>query len=244
MHYDYSLIHMTNTLESLDTMYSIICLKATRLSLLLNGTKCYLDGKYMLCLSQDDTLSVGGGQYEALNLHFQPYFYNVNLNHNVIGLSMYEEMRSRYGYPDFHLFRQRDDSFTGILPLSEEEYEMARRQFLLAAQHIDNHPTDKMWSCNARSNMISILRIAEGAYQGDAVHNGNDILRYIREHVGEEITLAALCQHFHTNRTSLTRLIKEQTGMSPMQYVLEERFNQSRPDLLFTLVPIDDLAGK
>ena len=244
MHYDYSLIHMTNTLESLDTMYSIICLKATRLSLLLNGTKCYLDGKYMLCLSQDDTLSVGGGQYEALNLHFQPYFYNVNLNHNVIGLSMYEEMRSRYGYPDFHLFRQRDDSFTGILPLSEEEYEMARRQFLLAAQHIDNHPTDKMWSCNARSNMISILRIAEGAYQGDAVHNGNDILRYIREHVGEEITLAALCQHFHTNRTSLTRLIKEQTGMSPMQYVLEERLNQSRPDLLFTLVPIQDLAEK
>ena len=61
MHYDYSLIHMTNTLESLDTMYSIICLKATRLSILLNGTKCYLDGKYMLCLSQDDTLSVGGG---------------------------------------------------------------------------------------------------------------------------------------------------------------------------------------
>ena len=244
MHYDYSLIHMTNTLESLDTMYSIICLKATRLSLLLNGTKCYLDGKYMLCLSQDDTLSVGGGQYEALNLHFQPYFYNVNLNHNVIGLSMYEEMRSRYGYPDFHLFRQRDDSFTGILSLSEEEYEMARRQFLLAAQHIDNHPTDKMWSCNARSNMISILRIAEGAYQGDAVHNGNDIFRYIREHVGEEITLAALCQHFHTNRTSLTRLIKEQTGMSPMQYVLEERLNQSRPDLLFTLVPIQDLAEK
>jgi hypothetical protein len=146
MHYDYSLIHITRTLESLDTMYSIICLKATRLSIILNGTKCYLDGKYMLCLSQDDTLSVGGGQYEALNLHFQPYFYNVNLNHNVIGLSMYEEMRSRFGYPDFHLFRRRDDSFMGILPLNDEEYEMAHHQLLLASQHIDNNPTDKMWS--------------------------------------------------------------------------------------------------
>jgi len=39
MQYDYSLIHVTRTLESLDTMYSIICLKATRLSIILNGTK-------------------------------------------------------------------------------------------------------------------------------------------------------------------------------------------------------------
>jgi AraC-like DNA-binding protein len=225
-------------------MYSIICLKATRLSIILNGTKCYLDGKYMLCLSQDDTLSVGGGQYEALNLHFQPYFYNVNLNHNVIGLSMYEEMRSRFGYPDFHVFRRRDDSFMGILPLNDEEYEMAHHQLLLASQHIDNNPTDKMWSCNARSNMISILRIADGAYQGEAVHDGSDILRYIREHVSEEITLTTLCQRFHTNRTSLTRLIKEQTGMTPMQYVMEERLNQSRPDLLFTMVSVQELSEK
>jgi AraC-like DNA-binding protein len=244
MHYDYALIHMTSTLESSDSMYSIICLKASRLSVTLNGVRCYLDGKYMLCLSQDDTLRVEGGQYETLNLHFQPYFYNVNLNHNVIGLSMYEEMRSRFGYPDFHLFRQRDASFVGILPLNDEEYELANRHFLRAGQHIDNHPTDKMWSCHARSDMISILRIAEGAYQGDAVHDGNEILRFIRDHLGEEITLTTLSQRFHTNRTTLTRLIKEQTGMTPMQYVMEERLNQSRPDLLFTDVSVQDLAEK
>ena len=244
MHYDYALIHMTNTLESSDTMYSIICLQASRLSVTLNGVRCYLDGKYMLCLSQDDTLRVEGGQYETLNLHFQPYFYNVNLNHNVIGLSMYEEMRSRFGYPDFHLFRQRDASFVGILPLNDEEYELSNRHFLRAGQHIDNHPTDKMWSCHARSDMISILRIAEGAYQGDAVHDGNEILRFIRDHLGEEITLTTLSQRFHTNRTTLTRLIKEQTGMTPMQYVMEERLNQSRPDLLFTDVSVQDLAEK
>ncbi len=244
MHYDYALIHMTSTLESSDSMYSIICLQASRLSVTLNGVRCYLDGKYMLCLSQDDTLRVEGGQYETLNLHFQPYFYNVNLNHNVIGLSMYEEMRSRFGYPDFHLFRQRDASFVGILPLNDEEYELANRHFLRAGQHIDNHPTDKMWSCHARSDMISILRIAEGAYQGDAVHDGNEILRFIRDHLGEEITLTTLSQRFHTNRTTLTRLIKEQTGMTPMQYVMEERLNQSRPDLLFTDVSVQDLAEK
>ena len=244
MHYDYALIHMTNTLESSDTMYSIICLRAARLSVTLNGVRCYLDGKYMLCLSQDDTLRVEGGRYEALNLHFQPYFYNVNLNHNVIGLSMYEEMRSRFGYPDFHLFRQRDASFVGILPLNDEEYELSNRHFLRVGQHIDNHPTDKMWSCHARSDMISILRIAEGAYQGDAVHDGNEILRFIRDHLGEEITLTTLSQRFHTNRTTLTRLIKEQTGMTPMQYVMEERLNQSRPDLLFTDVSVQDLAEK
>ncbi len=244
MQYEFSLIHMSNTLESLDTMYSIICLQASRLSVTLNGTRCYLDGKYMLCLSQEDTLVVDGGQYEVKNLHFLPYFYNVNLNHNVIGLSMYDEMRSQYGYPDFHLFRQRDASYNGIISLNNDEYEMVRRDFLLAEKHIDEHSTNGIWSCNTRSDMISILRIAESAFQGETVQGSSEILRYIREHVGEQITLTSLCQRFHTNRTSLARLIKSETGMTPMQYVMEERLNQSRPELLFTLVSIQNLAER
>ena len=244
MEYEKTLIYMTSTLESSESMYSLICLKATGLLLTLGGVRCYLDGHYLLCLCQEDSLTVHDGYYEAQTLHFLPYFYNVNLNHNVIGLSMYEEMRTLYGYPNFHLFRSRDERFFGIIRLNTEEYEMAQVCFQRAKQHIDNHPSDGMWSCRTRSDMISILRIAEGAYLGEQSGKGNEILRYIRDNLGQEITLPTLCKQFHTNRTTLTELMKELTGMSPMQYVLEERLNQSRPDLLFTWIPIGELAEK
>lgn len=244
MEYTKTLIHITSTPESSDSMYSLICLKADGLLLTLNSIRCYLDGHYLLCLSQDDRLSVHNGYCEAQTLHFLPYFYNVNLNHKVIGLNIYEEMRTLYGYPDFHLFRSRDDSFFGIVRLNVEEYDMVKLCFQRARKHIESHSEDKMWSCRARSVMISILRIAEGAYLGEQSEKGNDILRYIRDNIGKEITLPALCKQFNTNRTTLTDLMKAITGLSPMQYVLEERLNQSRPDLLFTSIPVSEIAEK
>ena len=92
--------------------------------------------------------------------------------------------------------------------------------------------------------MISILRIAESAYLGESVVEPNEIIRYIRDNLDSPLTLDSLCERFHTNRTTLSRNIKELTGMSPIQYILEERLNQSRPDLLFTKIPINELAEK
>jgi len=244
MKYEKSLIYITDRLESSKEMYSLICLKATGLLMTLNKVKCYLDGHYMLCLSSDDELIADHGEYEAQTLHFLPYFYNVNLNHNVIGLAMYEEMRTLYGYPDFHLFRVRDERFLGILRLNSYEYVSAKNCFNLAKIHIDSHETDPNWSCRTRSNIISILRLAEGAYMGESTAKENQILSYIRDNLGENITLSSLCKHFNTNRTTLTELMNGLTGMSPMQYVLEERLNQSRSDLLFTWISIEEISEK
>ena len=244
MKYDETLIRMTAVLTTSESMYSLICLSASGLSLTLSGVRCYLDGRYLLCLSADDTLQIHSGWFDVLNLQFLPYFYNVNLNHYVIGLPMYEEMRSLYGYPDFTLFRRRDNSYFGILPLHENEYLRTKEHFLRAGRFINNHENDYMWSCRTRSEMISILQIAEGAKTGDDTAAGTGILRYIRENLGDEITLSGLCQHFHTNRTTLTRQVKDLTGMTPMQYVREERLSQSCPDLLFTFLPIGDIAEK
>lgn len=244
MKYQKTLIDMSTELCASASMYSLILLKASSLSISVCNVRCWLDGTYLLCLSVDDTLVVHGGQYEAINLRFLPYFYNVNLNHTVIGMPMYNEMREQYGYPDFHLFRHRDDGFCGILSLTADEYDLTRLHFLRAGQHIDNHGKDSMWSCRTRSDMISILRIAESAYVGEKVGEDNAVIRYIRDNLGQPLSLQGICDRFHTNRTTLTKMIKELTGMAPMQYVLEERLNQSRPDLLFTRVPIHELAEK
>ena len=92
--------------------------------------------------------------------------------------------------------------------------------------------------------IISILRIAECVYCGEQIGVENKILRYIKDNIGEPLTIQEICNQFHTNRTTLSRMVKELTGMTPKQYILEERMNQSRPDLLFTSIPIQEIAER
>jgi len=244
MKYDETLIHITDKLCESNTMYSLVLLDAKALTLTLSGYRCFLDGKYIVCLNINDTLAVHSGYYEAVNLRFQPYFYNINLSHDVIGMKFYTEMREKYGYPDFRLFRMRDNNYFGIIHISDEEYNTASLYFAQAKRDMEAHTEDVLWSCRARSDIISVLHIAEGAYLGKQSGLENDILRYINDNINAEITLESLCSRFNTNRTTISTLIKEKTGLPPMKYVLEVRLNQSRPDLLFTQLPINEIAEK
>lgn len=244
MEYSYDLIHMTTTLSSHPSMYSCILVNARALIVEMNDIRCFLDGKYIMCLSEDDRLNFISGTNEAMVLRFLPYFINVNLNHKVIGEPVYASMRAEHHYPDFHLFRSRTNEYMGVIALTEEEYTVAQMYFRRAGEHIDGYRTDGMWSCRTRSDLFSIMHIAESAFLGVQCHEGCEIIRYIKDHVGERLTLKGLCEHFHTNRTSLTRTIKDLTGMSPMAYVLEERLRQVQVDVLFTYVPITELAEK
>lgn len=114
MKYKDSLINITNSLESSAEMYSLILLRAKGLSMTLSGVRCFLDGSYLLCLSIEDELTVHSGVYEAITLRFIPAFYNVNLTHSLIQKPIYQDMRTRYGYPDFHQSARDTSSPVGM----------------------------------------------------------------------------------------------------------------------------------
>ncbi|MBQ5612698.1 MAG: helix-turn-helix transcriptional regulator [Clostridia bacterium] len=230
-------------------MYALILLKASAVSCTLSDVRCYLDGHYLLCLNDADQLTIHAGQYDLLNFGFLPFFYNVNLSRDVIVGADYSDLRVRHGYPDFHLFHTRDEAFCGIVRLRLEEYEVLRGHFIRAGEYIEARETDGLWSCHTRSELISILRVAESCYLGESSHGessemGQAILRYVRSHIDASLSLPELSQRFRTNRTTLTRCIKALTGLTPAQYILEERLNQSRPDLLFTGLSIEEIALK
>ena len=249
MEYRPDLIALSSEPRFATPMYSLVLLKAASVSCTLSDVRCYLDGHYLLCLNDEDVLTIHAGRYDLLNFGFLPFFYNVNLSRAVIVGADYADLRERHGYPDFHLFHTRDEVFCGVVRLREEEYEFLRGHFIRAGEHIENRETDVAWSCHTRSELISILRVAENCYLGGQLEGGEgdvgqDILRYIRNHVDSPLTLDGLSALFHTNRTTLARFIKELTGMTPALYILEERLNQSRPDLLFTGLSIEEIAHK
>ena len=242
MKYDETMIHITDILCESNSMYSIILLEAKSLNITLSGYRCFLDGKYILCLNTKDTLSVHSGYYDALNLRFQPYFYNINLNYDIIKLDIYNEMREKYGYPDFRLFRVRDNSYFGIISITTDEYDITKLYLTRLKNDIEKSDTEIMWSCSARSNMIAILNIAESAFSGKQNGLDNKIIRYINDNIGNKITLSDLSARFQTNRTTISNIIKDRTGLSPMKYILELRLSKSRTNLLFTKLPINEIA--
>ncbi len=244
MKYEENLINVNNKFCENNGMYSLVLLSAEGLNMTLSGYRCYLDGKYIICLNSADKLAVHSGRFEVENLSFQPYFYNVNLNHQIINTVFYDEMREKYGYPDFRLFRMRDTDYFGIVHISDEEYNAASLYYEQVKRNIETHRSNIMWSCCARGNIISILRIAEAAYLGKQSGLENEILRYIYDNIDSEINLDVLCSRFNTNRTSLARLIKEKTGVPPMKFILGTRLTQSCQDLLFTNLPINEIAQK
>ena len=76
MKFEDHIIRITRTPKVDENLYSLLCLKASALYLSLNGVRCYLDGTYLFCLTFEDQIEVHGGEYEAINMQFLPYFYN------------------------------------------------------------------------------------------------------------------------------------------------------------------------
>lgn len=244
MKYQPNLVMLSDQIALCDDMFKMILIRTDSLHLTLGNAQCYLSGTYMLCLGPNEPIELHKGKFEALSLGFVPSFYNVNLNHELISTIQYAQLRDKHGFPDFHLFTERNNRYFGVIPISADGYICIRDYFFRIDRYIKNHANDSMWSCHVRSVLISALYYAESAYLGNDDKEVSSVILYIREHVASALSLKQLCQIFRTNRTTLTKHFKELTGMTPMQFVLEERLNQSRSELLFTGLPIGEIALK
>lgn len=71
-----------------------------------------------------------------------------------------------------------------------------------------------------------------------------DIIIFINDHHQENLTVNQLAQYFGYNSSYLSRLFKQQTGISLIQYVYMVKINQFYQDLLNTNLPIKKLLQK
>lgn len=244
MTYSYNLIHLTDLPQPYPGMYSLAIIEASALLLNLNGIRCYLDGKYFLCLNENDSPEIVSGKINCTNLRYDPYFINVNLSTEITGSQIYPSMRDMHNYPDFMLFIERNNSYFGIIPILPDEYTTSKIILERISGFIENNMSDFMWSCRSRSHLFSLLNIAYNSYFGERSCEGNEIIRYIKDNLNQNLTLASLCGQFSTNRTTLSGIVKNLTGMSPMAFVLENRLSESRFDLLFTEIPVSEISVK
>ena len=55
-----------------------------------------------------------------------------------------------------------------------------------------------------------------------------DILRYINEHLAEDLSIEVLAEHFYISKYHMMRQFKEETGYTIHQYITEKRLLDAR----------------
>ncbi len=71
-----------------------------------------------------------------------------------------------------------------------------------------------------------------------------DIQRYVDEHSLEDIAVQAVAEQFSISPTYLSRLFKQATGMSLMQYVIHRRIGEAQTLLLVSDLSVTEIARR
>ena len=68
------------------------------------------------------------------------------------------------------------------------------------------------------------------------------ITSYVDAHLGEDLSIPALCNHFYLSQKQLYSIIKKATGLSPKQYVIQQRIAQAKRLIATTETPMQEIA--
>jgi AraC family transcriptional regulator len=70
------------------------------------------------------------------------------------------------------------------------------------------------------------------------------VLAYIRDHLGDELSVSVLAEQAAVSVAHFRRLFQEAMGTSPHRYVLATRLEQARKLLAVTRLPIAQIADE
>lgn len=160
--------------------------------------------------------------YERYVLSFRPRFvYEMSL-----------------AYPELLMpFTRRYPGFSHVLKLSEEQVEQLiaqMRDFEELSKKIDVYAIELqkkikllnilMFVCEIFATSETKIRIREHHYNPQT----KKILAYISDNLAEEITLDTLVSEFYISKSNLIRLFKNETALTPNQYIIMTRIMKSR----------------
>lgn len=154
------------------------------------------------------------------------HFYGSNMN------GIYEKYIERGGSPCFH--SQNQDTYLNLL---DELYEIADSSVFIRDMKIYEKLTSLL-TVLMEENWNPGISKRTSAHKRDL----QDIKDYIDRNYAEKITLDHLAEQFFINKFYLTRIFKEQFGISVTSYMLQVRITHAKQLLRFTHMSISEIA--
>lgn len=235
-------------------MFKIILIEEGSTILQVNDKSIVLSAPALLCLNEKESLRVQKKEGLVIrSIYFNPSIVNSYFNlENVYSSlnSVTETVKLDHFY--FIPFINRSSKSEGLIEIGPLTSKRISTVFNSLKDQITNY-SDSYWRCRNRSFLIEILFIIQHCYSEkdiisiniqESTASINDVLLYLHLNYYKKITIEELIDEFNTNRNTLNKKFKMETGLSPIQYTIKLRIKVACMLLRDTKLPISEIMKR
>lgn len=234
--------------------FLLIILTAGKLEFKLENEQFYAAAPAFICFDETaDPVLISKRKAQYTCIYFHPEFLNVNMSFEMLRKKEYGDIASTH---DLFLLKPFTDK-AYVVPIAEAQLEKITQAAEFMQEELQNQ-RDWYWSCRGRSYFMEIIIALERMYgligygvthqksdNTPIIKNANlrDAVLYIESRFDESITLPDIAKAAGMNHTTLTALMKEELGLTAIEYLMKYRITVAKKQLEFTSVPIKDIAS-
>ena len=237
-----------------DKCFLLIILNAGKLEFKVENEQLYAAAPAFICFDETQNpvlISKQKAQYTCI--YFHPEFLNVNMSFEMLRKKDYGDIASTH---DLFLLKPFTDK-AYVIPIAEAQLEKITQAAGDMQEELQNQ-RDWYWSCRGRSYFMEIIIALERMYgligygvahqksdNTPIIKNAKlrDAVLYIENRFDESVTLPDIAKAAGMNHTTLTALMKEELGLTAIEYLMKYRITVAKKQLEFTSVPIKDIAN-
>ena len=237
-----------------DKCFLLIILTAGKLEFKVeNGQFCAAAPAFICFDETTDPVLISKRKAQYTCIYFHPEFLNVNMSFEMLRKKDYGDIASTH---DLFLLKPFTDK-AYVVPIAEAQLEKITQAAGFMQEELQNQ-RDWYWSCRGRSYFMEIIIALERMYgligygvthqksdNTPIIKNAKlcDAVLYIENRFDESITLPDIAKAAGMNHTTLTALMKEELGLTAIEYLMKYRITVAEKQLEFTSVPIKDIAN-
>ena len=234
--------------------FLLIILTAGKLEFKVENEQFYAAAPAFICFDETaDPVLISKQKAQYTCIYFHPEFLNVNMSFEMLRKKEYGDIASTH---DLFLLKPFTDK-AYVVPIAEAQLEKITQAAEFMQEELQNQ-RDWYWSCRGRSYFMEIIIALERMYgligygvthqksdNTPIVKNAKlrDAVLYIESRFDESITLPDIAKAAGMNHTTLTALMKEELGLTAIEYLMKYRITVAEKQLEFTSVPIKDIAN-
>lgn len=237
-----------------DKCFLLIILTAGKLEFNVENERLYAAAPVFICFDETaDPMLISKQKAQYTCIYFHPEFLNVNMSFEMLRKKDYGDIASTH---DLFLLKPFTDK-AYVVPIAEAQLEKITQAAEFMQEELKNQ-RDWYWSCRGRSYFMEIIIALERMYgligygvthqksdNTPIIKNAKlrDAVLYIESRFDESITLPDIAKAAGMNHTTLTALMKEELGLTAIEYLMKYRITVAEKQLEFTSVPIKDIAN-
>ena len=237
-----------------DKCFLLIILNAGKLEFKVENEQFCAVAPAFICFDETaDPVLISKQKAQYTCIYFHPEFLNVNMSFEMLRKKDYGDIASTH---DLFLLKPFTDK-AYVIPIAEAQLDKITQAAEFMQEELQNQ-RDWYWSCRGRSYFMEIIIALERMYgligygmthqksdNTPIIKNAKlrDAVLYIESRFDESITLPDIAKAAGMNHTTLTALMKEELGLTAIEYLMKYRITVAKKQLEFTNVPIKDIAN-